>query len=44
MRVIDDLAEVMKLQKEHGGWIDEMSNVKSCYDFSDNERRVGLSF
>lgn len=27
VRVIDDLAEVMKLQKEHGGWIDEMSNT-----------------
>ena len=27
VRVIDDLAEVMKLQKDHGGWIDDMTNV-----------------
>ena len=27
VRVIDDLAEVMKLQKDSAGWIDEMSNV-----------------
>ena len=28
VRVIDDLAEVVKLQKEHGGWLDDMSNVR----------------
>ena len=27
VRVMDDLAEVAKLQKDHGGWIDEMSDV-----------------
>lgn len=27
VRVMDDLAEVTKLQKGHGGWIDEMSYV-----------------
>ena len=27
VRVMDDLAEVAKLQKNHGGWVEEMSDV-----------------
>ena len=30
VRVMDDLAEVAKLQKNHGGWVEEMSDVREC--------------
>ena len=31
VRVTDDLAEVAKLQKNHGGWVEDMSTVSSSY-------------
>ena len=33
VRVMDDLAEVAKLQKNHGGWVEEMSDVRECSHF-----------
>ena len=30
VRVMDDRAEVSKLQKNHGGWVEEMSDVSTC--------------
>ena len=34
VRVIDDMAEVMKLQVGHGEWRDGMENVKPKYIIS----------
>ncbi len=35
VRVMDDMAEMYRLQKDHGGWNDDMALVRSSYTFVD---------
>ena len=36
VRVIDDMAEVMKLQSSHGGWNDDMGCVRHTFNIIRN--------
>lgn len=43
VRVMDDLAEVAKLQKNHGGWVEEMSDVSHTHQYRPCHTFMNLS-